>query len=488
MSAWSETGPATVQPSPLAWWWMGAAALLGAVYGLCCVTSWILGLLAPAAIAVGAVALWRPEAGWRLLIAFLFLASNYIPPSVTIPVFWAGVGLFLLGCWMENSRWARPVWWADRWWWSWSLAWIGWALVSSLHALEWGLSFKEVARYALCFVVFLTYLNWLNAPDRARRALDWLETVLVAAAAVCVWQAIRQHAATMAQGEEVRLGPYPPNVSELAVCFAGLLPIRLSRMLASRPRGVRVWGGLAAMAVLGLAVAISGSRSACFAVGVGLAAVCWMWSPPRLRRLAAIGTVVLAGVGSCWFIYRVLHVDSPVGPWAFLSGRDRIWAAAIRAIADHPWLGVGPGNWSVWFGKQYFSVDFLFHDAQNNTFTFSPDLLRGEAHQLLLTKGAEMGVISILLLVGLLARWFQLAWRATAQAVDPWARAVSAGCVASMVGWVAFAMFENGPIIGRARGAEVVMVWLIAAVPLAASRWRSPGRPTSSEPSPALPQ
>lgn len=153
-----------------------------------------------------------------------------------------------------------------------------------------------------------------------------------------------------------------------------------------------------------------------------------------------------------------------------LSGRDRVWAAAWQAIREHPILGVGPGCWSAWFSQHFISVDFLMHDLKGNTFYLSPPHLGGEAHNVFLTKAAEMGFSSAIGLMLFLVLWF----RAASQAIRPlgpgWLRALSTGCIATMGGLVFHSLFENGPIIGEARGAEVLVVWLLAVLPLLAGR------------------
>jgi len=54
-----------------------------------------------------------------------------------------------------------------------------------------------------------------------------------------------------------------------------------------------------------------------------------------------------------------------------------------------------------------------------------------------------------------------------------------------MVGMAALCLFENGPIIGNARGEEVVVVWLLAALPLALEPIAGRGRGPVTRASPA---
>ena len=150
-----------------------------------------------------------------------------------------------------------------------------------------------------------------------------------------------------------------------------------------------------------------------------------------------------------------------------MSGRERIWLAAVNAIASNPVLGVGPGLWSEWFGTHYLTVDFIFDDMRGNIFTLNPLTLDGQAHNLFLTKGAEMGVLSIALLLAVFGLWYQRSLAIYHSLSNGWARDLVRGCLASFSGLFFFCIFENGPIIGTAREGEVIFITMIMAIPFA---------------------
>jgi len=79
----------------------------------------------------------------------------------------------------------------------------------------------------------------------------------------------------------------------------------------------------------------------------------------------------------------------------------------------------------------------------------------------------------LVLLLALIARWFVVAGRALRVTPSDRGRAIALACVAAMAGMAVFALFENGPIIGRARSEQIVVVWLIAVTPWLALRGRA---------------
>jgi O-antigen ligase len=313
----------------------------------------------------------------------------------------------------------------------------------------------------LSFLVLLTYLNWLRSETRLRDAVAvWSWTTAVTAAlyaGVTCWQRfVLQHPAPL-------FGPYPPTASELSVLFEAALPMQVSLLLARpAPRPWRAWLpiGLVAGAVL-----MTESQAAWFTAALGVALVLLGRAGPLVRRRVLIGALLatVAAAGLLWAAapLRALALEQ-------LSGRDKVWAAALEATRQHPFTGVGPGAWTFWFSDHFVSADFLLRDQAGNPFFLSPLELGGEAHQLFLTKAAEMGWPSVIGLMAILACWFRASRRALGAVAASGLRPVAIGGIATMAALLFHGLFENGPIIGKARGAEVLIVWLLAALPLAA--------------------
>jgi hypothetical protein len=82
---------------------------------------------------------------------------------------------------------------------------------------------------------------------------------------------------------------------------------------------------------------------AAVAIGYGRA---FLW---RRRLWAVAGLVVIVGAGL--LAVRLSGIENALGRAAqSMSLRFEYWTATSRMIEEHPWLGVGPGN----FGRHYF--------------------------------------------------------------------------------------------------------------------------------------
>ncbi|MEN6450289.1 MAG: O-antigen ligase family protein [Thermoguttaceae bacterium] len=94
---------------------------------------------------------------------------------------------------------------------------------------------------------------------------------------------------------------------------------------------------------LGICLAITKSRSGCIAAAVGLVGV-WMLSGRRRFhwgwRASALAGLLLATVVALAAVFpQPLALASKS-----LGYRVQYWQSSLKMIADHPWLGCGPGN------------------------------------------------------------------------------------------------------------------------------------------------
>ncbi|MCR4411270.1 MAG: O-antigen ligase family protein [Thermoguttaceae bacterium] len=159
---------------------------------------------------------------------------------------------------------------------------------------------------------------------------------------------------------------------------------------------VRVRAGLilAAVLVAGCLI-LTMSRSAYLATALGFALV-GIWAGRRLwhhaRLLAAAGLVLLALVGVA---VATRGVDASVFSQAAksLGYRLHYWQATTRLIADHPWLGVGPGNFQAEYTR------YKLPQAVEEV---------AEPHNFLLEIGATAGMPAALVLLLALGAY---AWR-----------------------------------------------------------------------------
>lgn len=444
-------------------------SLLGVLCGALCLHSSWLGLGGIAAMGVALWGLRNVQAWWSATFIVCMLISYFLPHGTGAPLLWVCLILLILGCWMDLADARVPLASGDRPLWNGIGWWIAWALVS-LWSNASGDGLKEVGRYVLSFAMLFTYVNWLRNEAQVRSLLrGWRSLTFLTAAVYCfLWLWYRP----LGRSAIPMNGLYPRAASELGMLLEMLVPLQTAIWLAFPPRRRWVMGAAASASVA--MVLLTGSQAALLATAFGVGAVFIGRAHPANRRriLWAMVLLGLAGVAVVWSLpsWREVAVGQ-------LSGRDKIWAAALQAIREHPLTGIGPGNWSHWFGRHYTSADFMLHDAAGHAFFLNPDHLGGEAHSLWLTKAAEMGILSAVLTAAILIAWFRAAFQARHRASSPWLRAVSTGSLAAMAALTFHSVFENGPFIGRARGTEVLIVWLVAALPLVAGRLTPAGHP-----------
>lgn len=116
------------------------------------------------------------------------------------------------------------------------------------------------------------------------------------------------------------------------------------------PRRARLWWGFAALAFF--LVLMSTSKTSLVSLMVGFAALIFVVLAQRgpalgavMVWLAVVGLMAAGGV----MLFAADAVFGVLGKDATLTGRTRIWDAAMRQIAERPWTGYGYG--AIWDEK-----------------------------------------------------------------------------------------------------------------------------------------
>jgi tetratricopeptide (TPR) repeat protein len=129
----------------------------------------------------------------------------------------------------------------------------------------------------------------------------------------------------------------------------GLAGRRRDRPDVGRRRPPRIAGGACGGAV-GIAAAlagifVSGSRGALLGLAAGaavLVALAWAELSTKARRQWMAGAALLVLAAGAGVAARFRVDDDP-----YRFHRTRIWPAALRAVAESPWRGTGPGQFAV---------------------------------------------------------------------------------------------------------------------------------------------
>lgn len=426
-----------------------------------------LGILSPLYLAsvlisgvVISLAIRSPRAIWILLLMNTLFISNYSAMQLKSISFWILIVLFIISTLSRHFNLKALKRSDDHRFLIALLAWWIWGLTSAGFSPGPLSSLKEVIRYGFLPVMFVTYRLWLQNEQRLITVLRVLWPTLIVYGLLLIVRTLVPHPLI-----PTLLGTSWHTLAESGSYYAVFTPIFLS--LFNHMRGLP-WLNAMGIALYFAIPLASGSATAAVSTLSGVLVVVALRLPHAMRRIAVLAICPLVAI----FIFIAITIKPVNQALVYeLSGRNLVWGAAVRATLTHPITGLGPGQWSSWFQTQYHSVDMLLYDPDENIFLLEPSQLGGEAHNLFLTKAAEMGIPSAILLILLFGLWIQKALSVLKNPPTGRQKNLIEGALASFIGLTVFCLFENGPIIGSARDGELLFVMLIMVIPFAVSSW-----------------
>lgn len=330
------------------------------------------------------------------------------------------------------------------------LAMVCLATFSIVYAEDRPSAIKESLKWLELLLAVLVLVDLASEPRVARWVIG---AMLVAGAAEAAYGAVQfvtdagpgafqLSGALRAFGHFDQPNPfagYLTTMLPLAICMA-LCPANSTRFR---------WMSLGASSLLGLGIGLSQSRGAW--LGAGVAGVClllaWSRFTRRLLIPSALGgalalalavsgllpAAILDRLGQTveyFGVFDVRTVEVTSENWAVVE-RMAHWQAGWYMFVDHPWLGVGAGNYA-----QAYPVYFVG--------TWREAL--GHAHNYYLNILAELGVIGgglLLFLLGLAFRQLGGALVRSEFQRDTFWRAVLAGVFGGLVVFCVHNMFDS---------------------------------------------
>jgi len=156
---------------------------------------------------------------------------------------------------------------------------------------------------------------------------------------------------------------------------------------------------LGAATIFGLAAAsLSNSRGPLLALGVGLLAIGVLQRKIRYTLAAlvlalAFGFMLSPGL----FSEFANRIENDLQP-DHRSGRLNIWNNSLKIVSEHPWIGVGPGNFKPAYAE-HLSPDSI------------PEDHLGHAHNDFLNMAATTGIPGLICYLGFWAMVLTVLWR-----------------------------------------------------------------------------
>lgn len=327
-----------------------------------------------------------------------------------------------------------------------------WAAVQAASDLAWWEVFRPASQWFVMCVVVIGVAHTLRTPER----LAVFATCLTAGTLVIAAQLVFDRTRTGFLYNEGGSSSIPTvvqwsGIHQLGVVFVIGLPM----VLAIAVFGGRVYAaaaGLVLSAGFMLAAFLNGSRSAIFSIAIAsvLMIAVGLKEGWRSRWFRLLSAVVLLAIPSALWVGFTQYETSMRGITSLSSGRAPIWNEALRIARDHPWLGVGPGNYFV--------------TAATETYRTSADI-NSQAHNQILQIAAEGGFVAAVCFV---LGWFWMFRASWAGIRDRRVRQVALGVLFALVALLIRSTYDSivDGIIGSDR--IRVLVWMLfgAAVAL----------------------
>jgi len=200
-----------------------------------------------------------------------------------------------------------------------------------------------------------------------------------------------------------------------------------------------------ALVLMGGVLLLSQSRMGLVAVAVALfvwaaLSYCWLWLAVPVGAVGLLLAVRLSGAGS---LEKLLVRLPASGTW---NARPEMWSAALQAIRDFPFTGVGLGCFEP-------VVRLLY------VVRVSPGWHFGHSHNLVLQAGVDLGVAGMMSFAALLLVGTYCGWRAWTHSRlgTKW---LAGGVMAALVGYVVYGMLGCLPL-GSKPG---FLFWLVLAL------------------------
>lgn len=328
-----------------------------------------------------------------------------------------------------------------------TVALIGFLLLSVTLAEAKGPAIKEALKWGELLVLLVVTADL--ARDRGM-AMRLLVALLAAGALEALWggvsAVIGRGPSAFALGGGIRAFGHFDQPNPFAGYLSTIIPIGVALVLFGRGTRLRLFA-LAATGALGVGVLLSQSRGAWLGLAFSAFILLLLWSRGSRALLAPICAalvflVVLVGAGfipgqlfdrlgqtvEYFGIFDVRSVPLTPENWAVVE-RMAHWQAAWYMFLDHPWLGVGTGNYAEAYPRYYLRgwLEPL-----------------GHAHNLYLNQLAEIGVVGLtlfLVFLGTAFKRFVAALKIRGSDVE-W-RALLLGATGALIVFCTHNLFDN---------------------------------------------
>lgn len=341
------------------------------------------------------------------------------------------------------------------------------SFASLLHAHEYGIALDESIEITKNMIVVIFALSFFHYRNSVNAFVDAIVAFSLLAGMFAVYKygisgdmanEFGGLARTPHYGGD-RLAGFLGDPNEYGAVLVLILPLAVYRALWSRSVAGRLLG-LAAVAVILPSVMLTQSRGALVALVFGAALYgLTLERSLAIRYYAAAGVVATVAlallsdevVARFSTIFDVAETGAATD--AAVAGRLGAWAVAVQLFHDHPFLGVGAGNFNALYQTTAIDLGIIFGGRD-----LSP-------HGLYLQVLSEHGVVGLAIFLGIIGFAARGVLRAMAILRARGDRRTQAMCAAlgiALASHLAAMIFLHGP------GARLLWIFLTVAIALPA--------------------
>jgi len=347
----------------------------------------------------------------------------------------------------------------DRWLLLFMFVYIMWSALCSLASSYSGEGLLVTFRSLLFFVIFYILFDWM----KTERKLNMILNSMILAGVISSFSVLVEllqvgiSSVFTIQGT-IRLAGSYANPNTLGMHLAVILPLALGRLVFVDLPQKRWWGFLYVFPIC-LALFFTFSRSAWLAVCVSGGIVLSRFKLGRWFLFAVILAMILFVVASPDLRDLVIEVSRIEQGLTF---RPLLWQGGIGIFKDHLSFGVGPGAF-----KHYIAEYFPPYPWRWPIVEFA-GVAGGDFHNFFITKGAEMGIVGMLLAFLLFLVFFR-AYSISIKRTEGTALHYLVGvCGAITAGFFVRAFFEGQGLLTRGGLAHDMYFWILMAFTLRA--------------------
>lgn len=228
------------------------------------------------------------------------------------------------------------------------------------------------------------------------------------------------------------------NVLEYGNCMGIIYPYALARFFMARRGRERVLFA-AATGICALGIAVTVSRGPILAMAVSTIAIPALLRPPILadrRFLAGTALAAIVALVVGWSVFGTA-LEGRFDDSDNVTLRFKEWEAAADMFADHPWLGVGFGNFPEYQIDtiRAYRIGPIFEIGDGDADS-GPGLVHHVVENSYLQLAAETGLLGMLAFLALVGALLAIVLRLVQKHADPVTRTLGASIGAGFLSYL----------------------------------------------------